>query len=672
MQIGFIEPHLNVCGGIRRVLETSNRLVEWGHDVTIYLPPDIDITQGCSWMPCRPGLKSLDDGAQDALDFIVFNHEPQWHRMEGFARARKRIFLALSYSRLYHKSGSWESLRSDVDAILANSRWTADHIESEIGIRPTVVPTGVDRAIFRPVNVPKSYPVLCPGEKRLWKGSAVIEEACCLLGLPLERVAGKGLRQDQLANEICAAEIFVVGSPLDGFGMPGLEALACGVPLVTTDNGGCREYAVHENTALIVPPDDPSAMAEAILRLRTEPQLAQQLRREGLRRASRFTWDDAARGFERELLAEHERPLRPRAPSRPIRRRDEAPLLSIVVLNWNNLKLTQRCVQSIRQYTAVPYELVLVDNGSEEGGSASYMSQAADTAILNETNIGFSAAFNQGLERARGEYIAFLNNDTVLPEGWATTLVQTLVDYPNAGIVFPAVTAASNSVTVRQVPGEGVTVLPQFLEPPSGVALVMRTHEARELEGWDERYEVASGEDTDLCFKVWVNDLTTLLDERVLVEHVNKASSGRLPDRRARWATNRRRFLEKWAGMDAGVPRLERCPPDRFAVNRVHARGVAFWMQRYFALAESYADGTGHRDLDASLRLERMPEKQVREELYRVRQKNRRQRKELEALRQHRRLDRPGLSRRLLAVPQWLRRARRSGLAAVRRRSRKV
>ena len=47
-----------------------------------------------------------------------------------------------------------------------------------------------------------------------------------------------------------AARVFAVGSWFEGFCQPGLEALACGTSLVTTDNGGCREYAVHEETTL--------------------------------------------------------------------------------------------------------------------------------------------------------------------------------------------------------------------------------------------------------------------------------------------------------------------------------------------------------------------------------------------------------------------------------------
>jgi hypothetical protein len=91
----------------------------------------------------------------------------------------------------------------------------------------------------------------------------------------------------------------------------------------------------------------------------------------------------------------------------------------------------------------------------------------------------------------------------------------------------------------------------------------------------------AGGEDVDLAFKVWVNDLDIVYDERVLVAHIGKGSASRLDDWQALWAKNRRRFLDKWMG-DEDVPRIEACPPDRFARNRATAAAAAGWMNQYF------------------------------------------------------------------------------------------
>jgi GT2 family glycosyltransferase len=255
--------------------------------------------------------------------------------------------------------------------------------------------------------------------------------------------------------------------------------------------------------------------------------------------------------------------------------------LSIVVLAWNNLELTRACVDSIRNHSeGVSYELILVDNGSD-ADAVSYAEAAADRAILNSANLGFARGMNQGLAAANGEFVAFCNNDTLMPASWAARLLETARADGGAGIVVPAVTAAPNPVTVRTAPGTRILVLDPFSAPPAAVVYVMRRELMAALGAWEEEYEIASGEDVDLCFKVWVNGLDVVLDERVLVEHVGHATASLLGDWQQLWARNRRQFIAKWSG-DTDPPRLPACAPEIFSRNRATARAVAGWMDKYF------------------------------------------------------------------------------------------
>jgi len=254
------------------------------------------------------------------------------------------------------------------------------------------------------------------------------------------------------------------------------------------------------------------------------------------------------------------------------------------VLAWDNLLYTQQFVESVRRHTDVPYELVVVDNGSN-WEAANYASAAADQAVLNDSNLGFARGMNQGLSVARGRYVAFCNNDTVVPPSWAGQLLQTARCHPNAAIVVPAVSAARNPVNVRAEPGSDVEVLPPFSAPPAAIVYVMPTDVVRRIGAWGEEYEIASGEDVDLCFKAWVNDLDIVYDQRALVQHVGKGTASRLDDWQGLWARNRVRFLEKWMGAGT-APRLDACDPERFARNREIARAVAGWMDRYFTVRD--------------------------------------------------------------------------------------
>lgn len=89
-----------------------------------------------------------------------------------------------------------------------------------------------------------------------------------------------------------AAEAFVFPSFYEGFGLPVLEAMACGTPVITSNVSALPEVA--GDAALLVSPDDDAALAEAILRVVTDPALATALRQRGLERARLFTWHRTA------------------------------------------------------------------------------------------------------------------------------------------------------------------------------------------------------------------------------------------------------------------------------------------------------------------------------------------------------------------------------------------
>jgi glycosyltransferase involved in cell wall biosynthesis len=99
--------------------------------------------------------------------------------------------------------------------------------------------------------------------------------------------------EDQLAREYRAADVLVYPSIYEGFGLPVLEAMASGTPVVTTTGGALPELA--GDAALVVDSLDVTAMAEAIRRIADDPALTQTLRQRGLERARAFTWEESAR-----------------------------------------------------------------------------------------------------------------------------------------------------------------------------------------------------------------------------------------------------------------------------------------------------------------------------------------------------------------------------------------
>lgn len=103
------------------------------------------------------------------------------------------------------------------------------------------------------------------------------------------------LPEEDLVQLYNHADVFVYPSLYEGFGLPVLEAMACGAPVVTADRGATREVAGV--AALLVDPDSVDDLAGAIARLLAEPALRTNLSEAGLARARAFSWDEMARGI---------------------------------------------------------------------------------------------------------------------------------------------------------------------------------------------------------------------------------------------------------------------------------------------------------------------------------------------------------------------------------------
>ena len=110
--------------------------------------------------------------------------------------------------------------------------------------------------------------------------------------------------------------------------------------------------------------------------------------------------------------------------------------VSLVVPLYNQLDYTQRCLASLVKYTSIPHEIILIDNGSQDG-TKEYLATVNATVINNTTNLGCAKAWNQGVRAARGEVIGILNNDIIVSEGWITNLLA-FMERMRHGIVSPA------------------------------------------------------------------------------------------------------------------------------------------------------------------------------------------------------------------------------------------
>jgi glycosyltransferase involved in cell wall biosynthesis len=107
-----------------------------------------------------------------------------------------------------------------------------------------------------------------------------------------------GVSTERIVELYAEAEVAVVPSLYEGFSLPAIEAMACGVPLVATTGGALPEVVgTHGETGLLVPPDDPGALAAMLLRALGDPALRARVGAAGRTRAlERFTWRATALG----------------------------------------------------------------------------------------------------------------------------------------------------------------------------------------------------------------------------------------------------------------------------------------------------------------------------------------------------------------------------------------
>ena len=108
----------------------------------------------------------------------------------------------------------------------------------------------------------------------------------------------------------------------------------------------------------------------------------------------------------------------------------------MVVPNWNGRTLLKACVDSLLAQTYAALEIVVVDNGSDDGSDAFIEASYADRVVLvrHRNNRGFAGGVNAGIRVARGDLIALLNNDAVADPRWIEQLVTGLTYGPDVGM----------------------------------------------------------------------------------------------------------------------------------------------------------------------------------------------------------------------------------------------
>ncbi|MFT5154792.1 MAG: GT2 family glycosyltransferase [Planctomycetota bacterium] len=285
--IAWLLPHLGVVGGVRRTIEMTGRLQGWGFDVTIYTPSG----ESADWLPIAASVASFAQLRGRTHDIAICT-DPDIVDVFLELDARLPVLYHLhAYNRYRERNAGLDAYYGIGDGALhiANSAWTAEQIAEHCDVAQ-IIPGGISRKLFRPVRTRNQADIACYGSKRTRKGTHLIEKAGA--GYELLKLEELNAAQEELAKHISSAFLFVSACEIEGFNFCPLEAMACGVPVVVTDDGGSREYARHDQNAIVVPEwGDPVSLRRAIERGIEDRELRSRLIEGGLKTAWGFTWD---------------------------------------------------------------------------------------------------------------------------------------------------------------------------------------------------------------------------------------------------------------------------------------------------------------------------------------------------------------------------------------------
>jgi GT2 family glycosyltransferase len=241
------------------------------------------------------------------------------------------------------------------------------------------------------------------------------------------------------------------------------------------------------------------------------------------------------------------------------------PLVSIIIVTFNNFNYTKLCVESIYAKTAYPnYELIIVDNASSDG-TQDYLNSLRGQKdnvkiIVNGQNLGFATGNNIGIREAQGDYIILLNNDTIVTRGWISGLIK-YFKYPTIGMVGPVTNSIGNEAKINvdynnlsdmEAFSDRYTILNKgkIFEIPALAmyCVALSRHTIEEVGLLDEQFAVGMFEDDDYALRVRKAGMKILCSEDVFIHHFGGVSLSKLKPSEYQkiFEENKRKYEQKW------------------------------------------------------------------------------------------------------------------------------
>ena len=166
----------------------------------------------------------------------------------------------------------------------------------------------------------------------------------------------------------------------------------------------------------------------------------------------------------------------------------------IIVVCWNHLAYTQRCIRGIRENTLVPYRLIVSDGASTDGTVEWLAEQDDITAIFAEANDGIEPATNRALKISTAPYVVLIGDDVEVGRGWLGLLIEGLENNPEVGYI-----SAMEASRVHSNPDGPVRIT---VRPQGTTCVLLRRETIQDVGLMDERFAFSRNGDSDYGYRI--------------------------------------------------------------------------------------------------------------------------------------------------------------------------
>lgn len=256
-------------------------------------------------------------------------------------------------------------------------------------------------------------------------------------------------------------------------------------------------------------------------------------------------------------------------------------VLSIVIVEYHSIQEVRTCINTLKDYIQVPYEIIVSSNSCYTPDQINIILQSEESVIwlFNEKNGGFAYAMNEGLKVARGRYLIIMNSDCII-ESSVDSMIEFMDNHPDVGAIGPLMLDKKGNIQdtarsyvnvpryilrqIRRVLGHKTSVLStwmdyNYIQTVDWVigAFIMVSRKAYELTGGlDDNYFMYA-EDLDWCTRIRQNGLEVVFFPPTVIRYKGSRRARNKPSYAKIFIKSHIRFWKKF-GFFYGYPKRNR------------------------------------------------------------------------------------------------------------------